>query len=44
MKLVMKILACIGGVILLAKLAQVLIDVLYESFGKRYISSEQTDN
>lgn len=41
MKVVMKILCFIGGALILAKLAQVAIDVLYNNYGKKYITTEE---
>ncbi len=43
MKCVVKILCALGGVLLLVKLAQVLVDVLYDNYGKKYIVTEETD-
>lgn len=41
MKCLLKILCFIGGIILIAKLVQIAIDVLYDNCGKKYISSEE---
>lgn len=43
MKCVLKILCWVGGALVLLKLAQILVDVLYENCGKRYITTEETD-
>ena len=43
MKVVMKILCFIGGALVLAKLAQVVIDMLYNNYGKRYITTDEVE-
>lgn len=44
MKCFMKILAFLGGVVLLLKLVQMLIDYLYTTCDKRYISTENVED
>lgn len=43
MKCFLKILGLIVGVLAAAKLAQILIDYLYENYGKRYITTENVE-
>lgn len=40
MKTVLKIIGIICGIVLVAKIVQILIDVLYDSYGKRYITAD----
>lgn len=40
MKTLLKIIAVIGSAILIAKIIEVAIDVLYENYGKKYISAQ----
>ncbi|MCI8406224.1 MAG: hypothetical protein HFE43_04345 [Oscillospiraceae bacterium] len=37
MKTLLKILACASAALILVQLAQLLVDILYERYGKRYI-------
>lgn len=41
MKCFVKIIGFVGGVLLLLKLAQVLVDVLYDNYGKKYITTDE---
>lgn len=41
MKCFLKIICFIGGVLALLKGTQVLIDVLYDSYGKKYITTTE---
>lgn len=41
MKCLLKIICFVGGVLMLLKLAQVLVDVLYDNYGKKYITTEE---
>lgn len=43
MKCLLKVMCFVGGVILIAKLAQVAIDMLYDTYGKRYITTEDVE-
>ncbi len=43
MKCFIKIIGFIGGILLIAKLAQVAVDILYDQFGKKYISSNEVE-
>ena len=40
MRFILKVLAFLGSAVLVCKLAQMLIDYLYETRGKRYISTD----
>lgn len=41
MKCLIRGICFIGGVVLVAKLTQVIIDVLFDNYGKRYITTEE---
>ncbi|WMJ23273.1 hypothetical protein RBG61_01035 [Paludicola sp. MB14-C6] len=43
MKCLMKIICFIGGILVLAKLAQIVVDVLYNHYGKKYIIAEEIE-
>lgn len=43
MKCFLKILGLVVAALLAAKLLQILIDYLYENYGKRYITTENVD-
>ena len=43
MKCFLKILGAVAGILLAAKLLQILIDHLYENYGKRYITTESVE-
>lgn len=43
MKCFLKILGFIGGVLLIAKLAQVAVDIMYDKYGKKYISANEVE-
>ena len=43
MKSLFKVMAFMGGVVLVTKLAQVAVDVLYDKYGKKYITSDSVD-
>ncbi|MEG2428907.1 MAG: hypothetical protein RSA79_06840 [Oscillospiraceae bacterium] len=40
MKTALKVIGIITGAIIVAKIVQILIDVLYDSYGKRYITAD----
>lgn len=43
MKCVIKVVCAIAGILVAAKLAQLLVDFLYENFGKRYITTDSIE-
>ncbi len=43
MKHLIKIICFIGGIALILKITQIVVDVLYNNYGKRYITTEEVE-